>query len=131
MKFPFGPEYGLITIDTEINGPSGSIIARLALDTGATQTLLNAGVLSSIGLDAALSLRRMEVTTGSSLEYSPVVDVPRIVCLGLIRQSFPVLCHTLPPSAGVDGLIGLDFLRGCKLSIDFVDSTIEIQTLTI
>lgn len=29
------------------------------------------------------------------------------------------LAHTLPPSAGVDGLLGLDFFRDHLLSIDF------------
>jgi len=32
---------------------------------------------------------------------------------------FPVLGHTSPPSAGVDGLIGLDFFRDRNLLIDF------------
>ena len=30
-----------------------------------------------------------------------------------------MLGPTLPPSAGVDGLLGLDFMRGLGLSIDF------------
>jgi hypothetical protein len=30
------------------------------------------------------------------------------------------LSHTLPPSAGIDGLLGLDFMRGQRLEIDFV-----------
>jgi hypothetical protein len=34
-------------------------------------------------------------------------------------HNFPVLGHTLPPSAGVDGLLGLDFLRGQSLTLDF------------
>ncbi len=39
-------------------------------------------------------------------------------------MSFPfdpgqVSCHTLPPSAGVDGLLGLDFFRGERLTVDF------------
>jgi len=32
---------------------------------------------------------------------------------------FGVLGHTLPPSAGVDGLLGLDFFRGQSLTGDF------------
>jgi hypothetical protein len=29
-----------------------------------------------------------------------------------------VLCHTLPPSATVDGVLGLDFMRGSRLLVD-------------
>jgi hypothetical protein len=32
---------------------------------------------------------------------------------------FSVLSHALPPVAGVDGLLGLDFFRGQILTLDF------------
>ena len=59
------------------------------------------------------------MTTGSSVEYVPTLPLSRIVALGQERQQFPVLCHTLPPSATIDGLLGLDFLRGQELMLDF------------
>jgi hypothetical protein len=36
----------------------------------------------------------------------------------LERLGFSVLAHTLQPSVSVDGLPGLDFLRGLNLAID-------------
>lgn len=62
---------------------------------------------------------RIQVTTGSSVEFVPRVILDRIKTLGQERMGFPVLCHTLPPSAGVDGLLGLDFFRAQCLTIDF------------
>lgn len=38
---------------------------------------------------------------------------------GRTIENFPMLCHTLPPSAMVDGLLGLDFFRGRRLILDF------------
>ena len=35
------------------------------------------------------------------------------------RIGFPLLAKALPPEAGVDGLLGLDFLRGHVLTLDF------------
>ena len=35
------------------------------------------------------------------------------------RTNFPVLAHTLPPSTSIDGILGSDYLRGARLSIDF------------
>lgn len=43
----------------------------------------------------------------------------RIMALALEYTGFPVLGHTLPPSAGIDGLRGLDFFRDRSLTIDF------------
>ena len=99
---------------------------RLALDTGATGTVINAGVLVALGYDPALSTERIQVTTGSGVEFIPRVSLEKIVALGQERTAFPVLGHTLPPSAGIDGVLGLDFLRGQQLLVDFRTGTITL-----
>ena len=42
---------GLVVVAAALSGPGGTAILRLALDTGATTTLVNAGMLVSIGYD--------------------------------------------------------------------------------
>ena len=59
--------------------------------------------------------------------YAPLVTLSRIRGLGQERVDFPVLGHTLPPSADVDGLIGLDFFRHQTLSIDFRTGQITLD----
>ena len=39
--------------------------------------------------------------------------------LGETKANFTVIAHYLPPTASVDGVLGLDFLRGHILNIDF------------
>jgi len=91
----------------------------LALDTGAPSTVVNVALLVAVGYDPALTSERVQITTGSGVEFAPRVTLDRIAALGQERTGFPVLGHTLPPSAGVDGLLGLDFLRRQKLTVDF------------
>ena len=119
MSFPFDPRRGLIVVRAELWGPSGSGVLELALDTGATYTLVNVAMLVSLGYDPALTADRVQVTTGSGVEFTSRLGVQRITPLGQERLGFPVLGHTLPPSAGVDGLLGLDFFRGLSLIVDF------------
>jgi len=119
MPVSFDSRQGSIVVRAELSGYTGSGILRLALDTGATSTVVNVGMLVAIGYDPALAADRVQVTTGSGIEFAPRVVVKRFVALGHVRSDFPVLGHTLPPSAGVDGLLGLDFLRGQGLTIDF------------
>jgi predicted aspartyl protease len=119
VTFPFDPQQGLIVVPAELWGPTGSVILRLALDTGATATLVNIAMLVGVGYDPALAPTRVQVTTGSGVEYVPLVTLNHIRALGQERFDFGVLGHTLPPSAGVDGLLGLDFLRGQSLTVDF------------
>jgi predicted aspartyl protease len=126
MRICFDGQQGLIVVRAEITGPTGIAVVRLALDTGATRTLINAGLLVAVGYDPAATLERTEVTTGSGVEFAALVVISNIVAMGLERTDFPVLAHTLPPSAGVDGVLGLDYLRGQVLRIDFQDGQLTL-----
>ncbi len=125
MSYSFNPERGLVVVHAEVFGPSGSIVLRLALDTGATGTMINVAPLTAIGYDPSLAPDRVQVTTGSGVEFTPRVAVTRIKAMGQERSHFRVLVHTLPPSASVDGLLGLDFLRGQIVNIDFRQGNIS------
>lgn len=41
-------------------------------------------------------------------------------------EGLAVVAHTLPPSATVDGLLGLDFLRERLLTVDFRVGSISL-----
>jgi predicted aspartyl protease len=119
VSFTFNPHRGLIVVRVALWGPSGSGILPLALDTGATSTMVNQSRLMQLGYNPAAVPDRFQVTTGSGVEFAPRIPLNKIAALGQERDDFPVLCHTLPPSAGVDGLLGLDFFRRQRLTIDF------------
>lgn len=67
------------------------------------------------------------MTTGSGVAYAPRIPVDKVITLGEERTNFPVLCHTLPPSAGIDGLLGLDFFRGRTLLVDFKAGQVTVS----
>lgn len=125
-SYHFDPSQGLIVVPVRLFGASTDIIARLALDTGATGTLVNSEIIVLLGYDLAASSDRIHVTTGSGVEFCPRVVIRRIEALGRCVENFPVLCHTLPPSSQVDGLLGLDFFRGSRLNIDFKSGIITV-----
>ena len=112
MKITFDPTQGLIVIPTRLHGLHTDTIVRLSLDTGATSSMINWDVAVLLGYDPASSKERIQVTTGSGVEYAPRIVVKKVEVLGRSLENFPILCHTLPPSATVDGLLGLDFFRG-------------------
>lgn len=119
MSHDFDSQQGLIYVPVRIWGAHEFLSARLALDTGASNSLVNAGLLRILAYDPAGSPERVRITTASGVEYAPRLPIMKIEALGQARLDFPMLSHTLPPSAGVDGLLGLDFLRGTRLAIDF------------
>ena len=127
MNHAFDPDRGLIVVGAELYGPSAEVGLKLALDTGASQTTINVLPLSLAGylLDAATE--HVEITTGSGVIYTPRLPVLRISALGQEQTNFPVLAHTLPPSTGIDGLLGLDFMQDRVLRVDFNRSSISLQ----
>ena len=91
MSFSFDPHQGLIIVQAELEGPSGSAVLRLALDTGATSTLINAAMLVSLGYDPGLARNRVQVTTGSGVEFAPQITLSKIRALGQAhRLSYPL-----------------------------------------
>ena len=71
MSTRFDASGGLIIVSASIRGPADHVVARLALDTGATSTLINAAVLRLAGYDPALAPDRIRMTTGSGVEFVP------------------------------------------------------------
>lgn len=113
------PTGGPISIRAEVTGPVRSLALELILDTGATTSRLTDVAPIALGYDPAASPDRVQMTTGSQVLSVPKLVVTRLSALGQHRFGFPVLAHTLPDAASVHGLLGLDFLRGGVLTVDF------------
>ena len=89
--------------------------------------MVSLGPLTAIGYDPSLVEERIQVTTGSRVEYVPRIEINLIQAVGKELARLPVLGHTLPPTAGIDGLLGLDFFRGLQLEIDFREGRLTLH----
>ena len=126
MSERFNANSGLIIVPVQIHGPSGTATVRLALDTGVLTTLIDARVLSSIGYDLSAASDQVRIITASDIVTVPRLLADKIVALAQERFFLPILGHTLPPSTGVDGVLGLDFFRGQRLTINFRKGSISL-----
>ena len=111
MSFAFDPSQGPIVIEASLSGPLGKADLRLILDTGATTSLIRSTILVAVGYDPDTSPDRITVAMGNGVELVPRITLNRFSALGRHRLAFPVPAHTLLPAAGIDGLLGVDFLR--------------------
>jgi len=101
-----------------IGGADGSVvILRLLLDTGASYTMLPVEAVEAIGCDTHHPLRRVRIIAANGVIVAPAVAVPWFHCLGQRVEQWPVVAHTLPPGAFVDGLLGMDFLTHFQTTI--------------
>jgi predicted aspartyl protease len=127
MSFFFTPLQGLVKVSAKVVGLSGDIVLELALDTPATTTLLSKGRLQALGYDTANVPDKVQIVTGSGVELASRIAILELSALGITRANFEVVCNTLPPAVGVDGLLGLDFLRGRILTVDFQAGKLELK----
>jgi predicted aspartyl protease len=126
MSTPFNPQDHLIGVAVRLFGPSRDFYARLALDTGASSTLVSKDILVLIGYDSDALPKTVKFTTGSGVEAAPRLAVDKIEALDQERLNFSVVAHNLPPTASVDGVLGLDFFRNHILTLDFQNGEITL-----
>lgn len=127
MSFPFDAEEGLILVRAKLWGVRGDTFARLALDTGATFTAVSPHVLEWIGYTPDTAQGQFKITTASRSVVAARFFVSKFEVLGQTRLDFPILAHSLPSGASVDGVLGLDFMRGKKLTVDFRAGTVTLE----
>jgi len=123
IEFPFDPKDNLIVVPVEVHGKSQLITLNMAVDTGATWTIMPIKTCSIIG---AIHQRNISIVTGSRVENAKLMTIPLIKAFGVDITNFKVVAHDLPSSLLVDGLLGMNFLKRAKLTIDFHKNIIKI-----
>jgi len=118
----------IIRIGAEIYGPRGIIVASLALDTGASTTMLNAGILRAAGYDPARG-SETRLITGSTTLTARLLMIDRLDAAGQSVENFEVVCHDLPEESELDGLLGLNFLCLFDTEINYSNATIVLKPL--
>jgi predicted aspartyl protease len=104
-----------------------SLVIPVVLDTGASLTIVATDILAQRGYDPADPLLgRQRIVTGSGVEYAPRITVRSATAIGQKVANLEVLSHDLPSESGVDGLLGLNFLKHFKLTIRFRKGIIEL-----
>lgn len=126
MKSSYLPGERLIVVSGEVSGPLGTVNVLFAVDTGATYSTIRPELLAEAGVEADSRLAPVRVLTDSGTATAERYRVPSLHVLGRTVPNLALAVHRLPPAAGFDGLLGLDFLRPGRLTIDFDGRWIEL-----
>lgn len=126
MKFGFDLSAPVIYVTALVSGPHAVVLARLILDTGATHTCLSPLTLTSLGYEMSNAPKNSTMLTGNGTIQVAQIEVRSLVTLGQVRDKFVIFAQSLPPSARANGVLGLDFLRGQRLTLDFRVGELEL-----
>lgn len=111
---------GIIPVYAQIIGPRHKTTIKLALDTGASLTMIPPEKIIVTGHKIPTSQEKMiKIFTASGIEYIPIVNISTLTCLGITVRNIDVVCHSLPSESPVEGLLGLNFLIHLPAFIEF------------
>lgn len=94
------------------------VTARFVFDTGASLVILPWKLATGLGLRIDQT-NIIQTTTASTVESAPMITIPKMSVLGEEVKDVNALVKDLPPEAGVDGLLGLSFIKHFQVRIDF------------
>ncbi len=122
----FPKDASSIIVTAKIEAPKGIEYANLVFDTGASLVMLPWKLAQAIGLKIDPNNTIM-TTTASSIETSPFTAIPAITVLGHTIKNVDCLIRDLPEGSGVDGLLGLSFLRHFNIYLNFQKGHLELK----
>jgi hypothetical protein len=107
----FNSNASLIIVHAMVWGPRGHKGLTLAFDTAATQTHIIPDVLDDVGYGPRDGDRVTSITSAIGEEPGYVMKVSKLSALGFTATDFRIHVHDLPETLGIQGLLGLSFLR--------------------
>lgn len=125
-KINFDKEQNVIVVYVEIKVKDKIVRPKMALDTGATYTMIPWDIAEALGLQPEISRERTEMITASGIEKVPIVSLDKVNVAGKEIENIKAIVHDLPAKSYVDGLLGLSFLRNFNINLNFKEGFLEI-----
>ena len=124
FTFTRATEDDLITVTARI----GNSVLDLVLDTGASHTFINFGILIKEGYRVGDTKGLVPVETANGIIYANRYEITKITGLGIVKENFEVTSYIFDdPETNYQGVIGLDFFDKVKFCIDLNANEISLQ----
>ena len=126
FNFKLEDDESLIPVDCQI----GEYAYNLALDTGASNTVIDLNEMLIAGYRIEDAIRIIEIETANGIIEAYVFQVVQINALGITRRHFEVSSYSVSEGdvfSEIQGVLGLDFFKGYKFCIDMTDLEITVQ----
>lgn len=124
----FDPDaFGIVIFGTLSGNEGIRRRVKMVLDTGATYTVIPWYIAEELGYNPAASKEFISMTTASGTIEAPLITIDSVSILDMQVKSQKVIVHNLPESSHVDGLLGLNYLKHFKLTIDFKKGILTLE----
>ncbi len=117
----------IIILKPLLFGPNGKCRVEMALDTGATFTMIPWDIAEHLGYDPTAIPERIIITTASTIEKAPLIILERIKVFDVEVENIKVVVHDLPPKSRIDGLLGLSVLNHFDIDLHLKKGFLEFH----
>ena len=127
MSVFFGFTRGKLIIPPVHMRHAGQIRPAMALDTGARLTVITPRVARELGFPEEELEPEVRIVGATGNASAALLRVASVSVGGAEVKNVRVLCYELPPALGLDGVLGLSFLKHFDIQ---VSNSTETVTLT-
>jgi predicted aspartyl protease len=103
---------------------------RIALDTGAAETIIVPDVLDELGYNPRQGEAITVMRSAVGHEQGYLIRIERFDSLGYRSRYFRVHAQDLPEGWGIEGLIGLNFLRQFNYEVRSAEGRILVERVS-
>lgn len=125
-EIPFDLSEPLIICTCKVAYKKAAIV-NLAIDTGASRTLLNKDVIQEIGINLSSTSETDSFSDATTDHIVPVVMLKSITLGDATVENMETLVYNLPEEFHIDGILGLNFLRHFKVILDFKNGILTLE----
>jgi len=125
----FDPNADLIIVRARVFGRHGDRRLNLALDTAASHTHVLPDIIDELGYSPVEGEKITSVTSAIGKETGYMLRVRRFEALGFGFDDFSIHVHDLPTGIGLDGLLGLSFLKQFNYEIRSAEGRIVVDRI--
>jgi predicted aspartyl protease len=119
----------LIVVTARLWGRDESTPLALAIDTGSSETVITPDIVDGLGYSARDGDNLTVVRSAVGNEHGYTLRVPRFSALGFTSPDFRIHVFDLAAGYGINGLIGLSFLRQFNYEIRSAEGRILVEKI--
>lgn len=123
LKLPRRSSDNVVLLNVRLNDQT---LVRMMLDTGAKYTIITPEVARRLQIEMD-NLRSVPVTTATQLQTVRLTELDQVDIHGLLVNEVETAIMSLPSGLGVEGLLGISFLRHCRMVLDIPNYLLEFE----
>ena len=125
-RIPFIPGHQLVLVPVLLNRTRAF---RFIVDTGAQRIIISHDVAATLGLNISHPIRAESIVTAErQTPPAPVVRLDSVQIGGIRLSHLEASVFDLPTALRADGLLGLNFLRGFRVTFEFDRSSLILRS---